>query len=231
MLKSISIIIYFVVINSIVTFSQNLGSNNGSENYNQTHYFYDDTTNILDTVHLGSNFYYIDTSDVDMATFIKKFYTADSLEWHTYPSNDLDTVSSDSNFYYIDTNDVDMVAFIKNFDSSDSLVWYTYLDDSVLWQPENTSGESYEVFNESIPFIIYPNPANTFVNLQIELKEKQGFIISIYNCFGQKVFEEAEINKTGNFSKQINVSNLDAGIYIVNISISSNNFIKKLIKL
>jgi len=78
---------------------------------------------------------------------------------------------------------------------------------------------------------IYPNPANTFVNLQIELKEKEDFVINIYNCFGEKVFEETERNITGNFTKQINVSNLDAGIYIVNISINGKLYNKKIIKL
>jgi len=94
---------------------------------------------------------------------------------------------------------------------------------------DNSGIEKTELQDMNIS--IYPNPASTFVNIEIELKEKQDFIISIYNHIGEKVFEETERNKTGNFSKNVNISGLSSGLYILNVSIQKRVYSKKLIKL
>jgi len=159
------------------------------------------------------------------AQFIAKW---DGSRWCGFGSNfdySLDCIVSYNNDIYIGgsfwTIDGDSIKYIAKWTGGN------YVDTCGIVHSNGVKKTDLQEAN----IAIYPNPANTFVNLQIELKEKLDFVISIYNCFGEKVFEEVARNKTGNFSKNVNLSGLSSGIYIVNISINGKLYNKKLIKL
>lgn len=84
----------------------------------------------------------------------------------------------------------------------------------------NNSLSSSAFSQNNLQVSIYPNPVNDILNIESETEIKS---VSIYNLQGQKI-------KTS-FSKQVNVSDLSSGIYMVRVE-GSNNAIetKKIVK-
>ncbi|CAM3910984.1 MULTISPECIES: T9SS type A sorting domain-containing protein [Flavobacterium] len=79
------------------------------------------------------------------------------------------------------------------------------------------SSNSFTTYND---FIIYPNPSTNLINIQSKEVINR---ITIYSLDGRKVLET---NK-----KEINISNLDSGIYLVNLQTESGAIgTKKIIK-
>lgn len=76
--------------------------------------------------------------------------------------------------------------------------------------------------NESIK--IYPNPASTFVIVDIQVDEK--YIISIQNIYGQQVYSKICDNDKTN----IDLSSFPVGIYVVTIQYNNSIINKKIIK-
>ena len=71
-------------------------------------------------------------------------------------------------------------------------------------------------------FSLYPNPTSTgFVN--IKTSNNEAISVSVYNVLGKQV-----INTTLN-NTPLNVSSLNAGVYIVNINLNGNTTTKKLV--
>ncbi len=71
---------------------------------------------------------------------------------------------------------------------------------------------------------IYPNPANNFV--AIELNEAKEKTIEVFDITGRIIISE----QTADTKKQINISQLDEGVYYVRVSCNSLQHISKLIK-
>jgi thiol-disulfide isomerase/thioredoxin len=65
---------------------------------------------------------------------------------------------------------------------------------------------------------IYPNPANDVANVNFSISENADVVIEVVSLVGQKV---VSINKgnlsAGNYIHQLEVENLNAGIYLVNV--------------
>jgi len=77
---------------------------------------------------------------------------------------------------------------------------------------------------EKSNFKLYPNPVNEELNISF-LKDTDG-IMTIYNILGEEVLTK---NVSG-VSNQINVSNLQSGIYLVNITSENSSVTKKVVK-
>lgn len=79
--------------------------------------------------------------------------------------------------------------------------------------------------NTSANLNVYPNP--TSGNVFIELDESISTAdVAIYNALGKSVFSQKNIN-----GKRIEVSNLNRGIYFVNVNSNKLNYINKLLVL
>ncbi|MCK5775825.1 MAG: T9SS type A sorting domain-containing protein [Bacteroidales bacterium] len=74
----------------------------------------------------------------------------------------------------------------------------------------------------SSSYTIYPQPANDFISI---VSKNNINTITIYNLNGQEVLRR----NCGSTKKQINISELDAGIYMIRIEINSETFFEKLI--
>jgi len=72
-------------------------------------------------------------------------------------------------------------------------------------------------------FEIYPNPAKGNFNISFSNYEK-GLQVEIYSILGNKVFENNNIT-----TKEVNISNLQSGVYLVKITKDSESKIKKVI--
>ncbi len=83
---------------------------------------------------------------------------------------------------------------------------------------QNNAKETLE-----ISFDIYPNPTKGNFNIALNNFQK-GFIVEIYSILGNKVYENTSVT-----SQEINISNLQSGVYLVKISKDSETKIKKVI--
>ncbi len=100
--------------------------------------------------------------------------------------------------------------------------FYTILIFSVLFTFESYSqvNKSQEPTIEGLT--IYPNPVNTgkiYITSKSSLEKK----VEIFDVLGKKVLETITSNK------EVNISNLRAGIYIIKIKEGENSATRKLI--
>ncbi len=72
-------------------------------------------------------------------------------------------------------------------------------------------------------FRVYPNPANDV--LHIETKVSDNYSVAIYNIVGVKVYEESQLGK----NKEIDISTLTNGIYLISLRIDQDEILKKII--
>jgi len=77
---------------------------------------------------------------------------------------------------------------------------------------------------ESISFAIYPNPTSEYLSISTDDDMLENTTIQIMNYNGQVVY------KNNNISEIINVSNLNAGVYILQISSESKRGYSRFIK-
>ena len=94
----------------------------------------------------------------------------------------------------------------------------------ITFPKEEEEDTTTGINNIQSDFLIYPNPAKYFVNIETESNE--GFNVEIFNLSGIKLHSM--------YSKQnkstLNVSNLNAGMYILKINYENKIILKKIIK-
>jgi hypothetical protein len=73
---------------------------------------------------------------------------------------------------------------------------------------------------------IYPNPANTHINIDFKIETQNIFKVSIHNTMGQTVYN----NNNNTTSLNINIENLTTGLYFVVVQNNSQKHISKFIK-
>ncbi len=78
-----------------------------------------------------------------------------------------------------------------------------------------------------VALIAFPNPVTDKVNIKFNVQKAGMVTYTVYNLQGQQLKKEVEMASEGNFEKQINLSHLAPGTYI--ISLNSGSF-KKAIK-
>ena len=79
-----------------------------------------------------------------------------------------------------------------------------------------------EAVNPMTDVNVYPNPVQDQLNVKINASQASEMNISIYNITGQKVMESNTTVCTGINERQVNVSELNAGIYFV--TVKANGF-------
>ncbi|MCG2417820.1 T9SS type A sorting domain-containing protein [Aequorivita sp. F47161] len=137
-------------------------------------------------------------------------YTTDGGEtWIEVPFEAIAHVGSLSMSYLFQEDSVDV--YLSTFDLG--LIKYT-IDLGTLETPD--------ISQNSNSFIVYPNPAQDFINIKNNGDEIVS--IHIYNAIGQIVMKHAA-------EKQIDIRNLESGIYFVAIkNAKGDNFIKRIVK-
>ena len=77
---------------------------------------------------------------------------------------------------------------------------------------------------------IYPNPADQFVDLEVKSNKTENFEIVLYDELGRQVFHAIERGKMS-LKKQIDISELENGIYMIRILTGKNEISRKLLVL
>ncbi|KAA1247189.1 CHRD domain-containing protein [Aquimarina sp. RZ0] len=88
---------------------------------------------------------------------------------------------------------------------------------------------SVEEFENAANFSVYPNPANSIINLRSGLDQIFNVAIEIYDISGKRIYNNtSDLNST----LQINVSSFESGMYLLNITDKESNttVTKRLIK-
>lgn len=67
--------------------------------------------------------------------------------------------------------------------------------------------------SKQIDFIVYPNPTNSFVNIEVNTLNQQSVDVQLFDVMGRKIQEQISIVNNTSF----NVNNLADGIYFISI--------------
>ena len=92
-----------------------------------------------------------------------------------------------------------------------------------------TTGVS--VLDNTLPgFSVYPSPVHDVMTIHGGFERSSNVVISINNILGQRVVSFTDEQVSGAYSRQLNVSNLPVGSYIVEITDGARRFVQKVIK-
>ena len=117
-----------------------------------------------------------------------------------------------------------------NFTSSDELFIAEVI---ALYEEEKTSvavaktyrqGENIVEHNNELNCNIYPNPASDILTIATELRVKE---VSIHDIYGRVVRQQ--VNETTG-QQVVDVADLEAGVYFVNIKTENGNIVKRFVK-
>ncbi len=78
-------------------------------------------------------------------------------------------------------------------------------------------------------FIIYPNPNDGNFNVSFTINLKATYKLELKNTIGQVVYQETLTDFNGHYLKQIDISQFGKGIYLLSLSNSNNETIKKVV--
>lgn len=91
-----------------------------------------------------------------------------------------------------------------------------------LIRPEGLGINEHEAVNPMTSARLYPNPASDMLNIEVNASQASEMSISIYNIMGQKVMDQNVNITTGMNTRNINISDLNSGIYFV--TVKANGF-------
>ncbi|MES2287813.1 MAG: T9SS type A sorting domain-containing protein [Bacteroidota bacterium] len=78
-------------------------------------------------------------------------------------------------------------------------------------------------------FNVYPNPNDGNFNVSFNVPSKATYKLELRNTLGQLVYNETLTDFSGSYSKQMDVSQFGKGIYLISLTNSNNNTIKKVV--
>lgn len=86
----------------------------------------------------------------------------------------------------------------------------------------------HEINNINAQVALYPNPATDFVTLNVRsvASPNENYTLKIFNLQGQEVYTEQFV---GSVNKQLNLSQLSNGVYLVHINSTNVSTVQKLI--
>ncbi|MEO5571097.1 MAG: T9SS type A sorting domain-containing protein, partial [Bacteroidia bacterium] len=85
--------------------------------------------------------------------------------------------------------------------------------------------------NTQLPFSIYPNPANDFINISFTLREEKNVSVEIYDLFGREVFEKELQTSNSKLQTTLDVSFLSPAIYFIKVIVDGKSMVQKVVKM
>ena len=83
--------------------------------------------------------------------------------------------------------------------------------------------------NSSSSLTIFPNPSNGACTAIFETENRDNYILKIINTVGQIICEETLNNFSGTYSRQTDISSLGKGAYVLSVTNSKNEVVKKVL--
>lgn len=142
---------------------------------------------------------------------------------------------------YITTQYNDLTTNIKNpyprVDIDPSVVKTVHVWNSegtakgiALFDAENLSTAVKDATESTVSADIYPNPASNWVKITLNLKNVNDVSMEIYDAVGNVMKREVYNNQSNIEVKNINISDLADGVYILKLSSDKASYSKKLVK-
>lgn len=97
-------------------------------------------------------------------------------------------------------------------------------------QKANEIGLKDESKLELEKFKLYPNPTEGLFTIEFEIKSKANTVLKVYNEEGKSVYSGKIKKSEGLYSKQIDISKEDKGIYFIRIIQGDKSVTKKVLK-
>ncbi len=155
-------------------------------------------------------------------------YSADiniiGYDWKSFTGSGF-SVNSDRAFYVKYADDTIYRIYFTAFSGSSS-------GDLTFNQEDVTSSLSISEVGENVSFGIYPNPSlDKKINLLYDVAKLSGNTneVAIYTTAGQKVFETTLSNNSGFYNKELDLSSLKAGMYLLQFKSGDYNITKKIV--
>ena len=148
-------------------------------------------------------------------------------DWKAYNSDIYSfVVDSDTHYYVKDTDENIFKMYFTEFaGSSTGDVQFVFED--------VTATLDIEEVGQNVSFGIYPNPLGASKTLNvifdINTANQDDYRLEIYSLSGQKVYQEDVANSLGFYNKQLDLSNLSQGVYLLNFKAGNYNTSKKII--
>lgn len=88
---------------------------------------------------------------------------------------------------------------------------------------------STEELGNDIGLSIYPNPANNIMNVSFNVEEANKINMEVVDVAGRMVYNTNVNNTNGNITEQVDVTNFQSGIYLLNLTVDGQRVTKKFI--
>ncbi|MFB9051865.1 T9SS type A sorting domain-containing protein [Formosa undariae] len=166
-----------------------------------------------------------DNTDLSNLTYSEDINTIGS-DWKTFSMNTYSYEVNPNKAYYIKTESgaIYRLVFTSFEGMSTGNLSFTYED--------VTQRLSIDNVNESISFGVYPNPTtDKKINLVYDVNAltSSNNEVAIYALTGAKVFATSLKNNSGFYNKELQLDNLQSGIYILKFTSGNTSTTKKLI--
>ncbi|WP_298418163.1 HmuY family protein [uncultured Kordia sp.] len=131
----------------------------------------------------------------------------------------------------------DRAFYVKYADDTVYRIYFTAFSgsgagDITFNQEDVTSSLSVAEVAEGVSFGIYPNPSlDKKINLLYDVAKFNGNTneVAIYTTTGQKVYGTTLRNNSGFYNKQLDLSSLEAGMYVLQFNSGNYNVTKKIV--
>ena len=118
-----------------------------------------------------------------------------------------------------------------------SSIYFTQVDAASIGSYNNTKEIPQGMWTDSTGVAdntlsgmkLYPNPASSNVNIAISSTESGNATLAVFNLMGQMVYSENVALAEGNNLVKVSVSDLNAGVYMINIKTSKGTSTQKLV--
>lgn len=77
---------------------------------------------------------------------------------------------------------------------------------------------------------VYPNPSNGIINMRLEMDKVVDARIELKNMLGQLIIPMEDVQNTTEINRVYNINHLPQGIYILQVSTTNGNIVKRIIK-
>ncbi len=124
------------------------------------------------------------------------------------------------------------VSYLGGFSFDENYVDYLEqtVSDTLIQQEEKITDEN-EVLTDKFEAKVFPNPTSDFTQLEINVLAKEKYLIEVYDLNGKRISQIINQQlEAGNYTYRINLSNFEAGIYIIKIVTNTQNETVKVIK-
>lgn len=168
---------------------------------------------------------------VDYVSVTTSQYTVAEVEnaaayiWSLDPS-EAGTISADGVNAQIDWN-TDYIGMVDLSVKATGPCGESAFSEALTIELKNTTSISELIGLEKLS--IFPNPSDGNLQLSLHLIETQELIILVSNQLGQNVFALSETFTTGKSTKQIDISHLDKGVYLMTIEGKQGSVVRKLV--